>query len=392
MLERRDHALQHVAVELGLDALELHVGFLAGVGRGLAHDALQALHLAAERHHQRGHQALLDLGVHAALLQQQRVGLAQLVVHGRAQRGQVAHRLRQGARELLHARVAVHLERVELGALVVLVELLVEAARGDLRLGLDVHRAQVVAHARQGGLHFVELELQRVVVLLQARAVDRDLAGIVEHLVELLDRHARGFALARAQAVAARVGPPEQARVPGALRRGRPRRSRGLRGARPGRRCGHGARSGPGGRGRFRCRLAVVLHFRLGRGARRHLRGRRFPGQGGRAAAHQAVLHLLQLLQVAVQRRQRLGGKRPASLGDLLDARLHVVRNRAHRHDAGHARTALERVQRALDFAQRVLVRGVGLPGGQRGLDDLEQLAGLGGEDLHQFGIAGGSG
>ena len=45
--------------------------FLPRFGRGLAHDAREALHVALERHHARAHQAVLQLGDDARLLHQQ---------------------------------------------------------------------------------------------------------------------------------------------------------------------------------------------------------------------------------------------------------------------------------------------------------------------------------
>ncbi len=62
VLERRQHALEHLPVELARGALDHQFGALAGVGRRLAHDARQALHVALERHHAGAHQAVLQLG------------------------------------------------------------------------------------------------------------------------------------------------------------------------------------------------------------------------------------------------------------------------------------------------------------------------------------------
>ena len=78
VLERRQHALEHLAVELAGGAVDAHLDFLAGLGRRLPRDARQALHVALERHHARAHQAALQLGDDAALLRQQVLRLARL--------------------------------------------------------------------------------------------------------------------------------------------------------------------------------------------------------------------------------------------------------------------------------------------------------------------------
>ena len=71
VLEGRQHALEHLAVELAGGALDDELGALAGVGGRLAHDARQALHVALERHHARAHEAVLQFGDGARLLLQQ---------------------------------------------------------------------------------------------------------------------------------------------------------------------------------------------------------------------------------------------------------------------------------------------------------------------------------
>ena len=61
MLQRRGHALQHVAIEFAVGTVELQLDLLVGVGGGLAQHAPQARHQSIERHHARAHQAILQL-------------------------------------------------------------------------------------------------------------------------------------------------------------------------------------------------------------------------------------------------------------------------------------------------------------------------------------------
>ena len=116
VLERRQHALEHLAIELAGAALDGELDLLAGLLRGLAHQAREALHVPLERHHPGPHQAVLQLGDDAALLQQQVLPLARQVAEQPLDARDVADRFRKRARELLDRRVAVELERVEVGA------------------------------------------------------------------------------------------------------------------------------------------------------------------------------------------------------------------------------------------------------------------------------------
>src|SRR3546814_5654605 len=61
-------------------------------------------------------------------------------------------------------------------------------AGDDLRLGLDVEAAQLVAQTHVGLLYLAHRAAERTQLLLQAGAVDRDLAGVVEQLVEQVGR------------------------------------------------------------------------------------------------------------------------------------------------------------------------------------------------------------
>ena len=116
VLERRQHALQHLAIELAGGAFDDELGALAGVGRGLPHDTRESLHVALEGHHARPHEAVLQLGDGARLLLQQGLRVLRQVLQQLLDARDVVRGLGQRARELLDRGVAVELERVELAA------------------------------------------------------------------------------------------------------------------------------------------------------------------------------------------------------------------------------------------------------------------------------------
>src|SRR5690606_2929081 len=62
VLQRRGHALEHVAVEFALGSVEPELGVLAGFGCRLADHAAQARHQRVEGHHARAHEAFLQVG------------------------------------------------------------------------------------------------------------------------------------------------------------------------------------------------------------------------------------------------------------------------------------------------------------------------------------------
>ena len=72
-------------------------------------------------------------------------------------------------------------------------------AGDDLRLGLDVEAAQLVAQTHVGLLHFAHRAAERAELLFQAGAVDRDFAGVVDEPVEQVGADAHLF-LRRAHA------------------------------------------------------------------------------------------------------------------------------------------------------------------------------------------------
>ena len=116
VLERRDHALQHLPVELRGSALHHELRAFAGVVRRLAHQTRQPLHMALERHHARTHQAVLQFGDDARLLRQQILRLAGQRLEQALNARHVAGGFGERARVLLQRRVAVELERIEVVA------------------------------------------------------------------------------------------------------------------------------------------------------------------------------------------------------------------------------------------------------------------------------------
>ena len=116
VLERRNHALQHLPVEFGGRALNHEFRTLAGVVRGLPHQTRQALHMALERHHARAHQAVLQFGDDARLLRQQILRLASQRLEQSLNARDVARGLGERPGKLLQRRIAVEFERIEVVA------------------------------------------------------------------------------------------------------------------------------------------------------------------------------------------------------------------------------------------------------------------------------------
>ena len=165
----------------------LQLGLLVGVGRGLAHDAREALHVALERHHARAHEAVLQLGDRARLLRQQVLRVLGERLEQLLDAADVVGGLRQRARELLDRGIAVELERIEVAALA----LLFLVAMQDLRLGFELELAQLLLQARHRARQLADVEIDGADLLLEARARDARFAGIVEQLVEQFGVDAR---------------------------------------------------------------------------------------------------------------------------------------------------------------------------------------------------------
>ena len=195
-----DHALEHLPVELRGRALHHEFGALAGVVRRLAHQTRQALHMALERHHAGAHQAVLQLGDDARLLRQKILRLAGQGLEQALNARDVARGLRQRTRELLQRGIAVELQRIEIVAARILVLMAVQ----HLRFGLDLEAAQLLLEARHGARELRQIEVDGIDLLIEARAEDAHLAGVVEHGVEQIGVDPRHFHALRGRAFASR--------------------------------------------------------------------------------------------------------------------------------------------------------------------------------------------
>ncbi len=101
VLERGQHALEHLTVQLARGALDGQLRTLARIGGGLPDDAREALHVALKRHHARAHEAVLQLGDRACLLLQQILRVLGQVLEQLLNAGHVARRLGKRTGELL---------------------------------------------------------------------------------------------------------------------------------------------------------------------------------------------------------------------------------------------------------------------------------------------------
>ena len=114
---------------------------LAGILGSLAHHAVQALGDALELHHARAQQAALQLAGLARLRGKIVFGRLHRLLQGALHRGHVVDRLGHHPRELLDAREAVELERVE-----TLLRILgLRQTRLHLAFGLHLDVAQLMA-------------------------------------------------------------------------------------------------------------------------------------------------------------------------------------------------------------------------------------------------------
>ncbi len=98
---------------------------------------------------------------------------------------QVADRLGQRARQLLHVGKAVQFQRVEFtrafgGSALV--------TRHHLGFAFHVHLAQLLFQSMDGGVDFFQVEAHGAHLLLESRAVNTDFAGMVDQLVHEFGR------------------------------------------------------------------------------------------------------------------------------------------------------------------------------------------------------------
>ena len=202
VLERRQHALENLPVELAGRAADLKLGLLAHFSCRLAHDAREALHMALEWHHARAHQAALQLGDDTALLGQQVLRLACLDREQALHAGDVGTGLGQCARVLLNRRILVEFQWIEIVAARALIDVPVQ----DLGLGFDLELAQLVLQALHHAAEFCQVEIHGRKLLLESRAENADFACRVQHVVEEFGVDPRDFSAIRARIAARRSG------------------------------------------------------------------------------------------------------------------------------------------------------------------------------------------
>ncbi len=191
VLERRLDAVEQVAIHFAVRAFHVQLGALAFFLRGLAQRTAQVRHHGVERQHARAQQAFLQFRTDARLLDQQRFGLTGEFVEHVLDRHQVRHRLGQCTRILLQLREAVEFERIEHADARFAV--LALEARDDLRFRFDFQHAQLAAQTCDGLLEFDQVEAIGRNLLLQARTVDRNFAGVVDEVVEQVGAYADLF-------------------------------------------------------------------------------------------------------------------------------------------------------------------------------------------------------
>ena len=179
-----------------------------------AHDPVQPLGQAAERHGANREQLLLHAARKPALRDQRRVGDLQVLQQRLLDGRDVIDPFGERARELLEARVLVELERIE--AFLALAHL--HQARLDLRLGLDLDFAHLRAQAHHAAGEFEQVRLQRAQLALDPRPRDRHFASLVDEAVDDVGAHAQhraGAGFARRSRGTARGARP----APAATRR-----------------------------------------------------------------------------------------------------------------------------------------------------------------------------
>ena len=145
--------------------------------------------MALEGHHPRSHQAILQFGDDPRLLGQQILRFAGQGLEQSLNARHVARSLGERARVLLQGRISVQLERIE----VVAPRFHVLVAIADLRLGLDLQTPQLFLEARHRAREFRQIEVDGIDLLIETRAENAHLTGIVEHGVEQIRIDARHF-------------------------------------------------------------------------------------------------------------------------------------------------------------------------------------------------------
>ena len=180
VLERAGHAVENAAVDLDRAADDVEADLLAGFLGGQADDAVEAVRQALELDHARAQQVVLQVARQARLRDQLVLGLLDRALQRALHGGDVVDRLGHHPRQLLEAREAVELERIErlrrrLRGL---------EARGHLHFALQLDVAQLAAQALEVLGQVGERSLDLADARFDARARDADLAGLVDEAVE----------------------------------------------------------------------------------------------------------------------------------------------------------------------------------------------------------------
>ena len=340
---------------------EAHLRLLAGFAGGLADHPAQARHQRIERQHARTHEAFLQLRAYSRLLQQQGLVLACQLVHRAVQALQVGGRFAQRARKLLQGAEAVELQRIERFLTLVTGTLV---ARDDLRFGLRVQSPQLVAQAQVGLFHFRGGIAERTQLLLQARAIDRHLARVVDQAVKQVGADAH-LLLRRAHAdVVVVAQPASDDRGRQGLELDRPRR-----------------------RGR-KAPVGVGIHLFDRRHGRFGARGEFLDQpdrQADRAAGGHAGDHAVQAIEAALEQRHAVGAELRTLGNHRLQQRFHGMAELANGQDAGHARATLQCVQVALQADQRFLVVRLLAQLREQAIGVVEQVAAFLDEDVDEL-------
>ena len=113
MLKRRHHALEHATVHFNGATRQAQLDLLAGFLGRAAHHGIQTLRDSVELHHARAQQVTLQLTGLTALGNQIVFRRVHIPLQTALHRGHVVDRLGHHARELLHTRETVKLERVK---------------------------------------------------------------------------------------------------------------------------------------------------------------------------------------------------------------------------------------------------------------------------------------
>src|SRR5690606_33502230 len=115
------------------------------------------------------------------LLTEERLGFRGQPVQQLVDARDVVRRLGERARELLDRRVTVELERIK--ALPARRQVFLMAMK-DLRLGLGLELAELLAQTRDGLTELAQVEVDRVQLLIQPRLEDVDLARAIQQRIE----------------------------------------------------------------------------------------------------------------------------------------------------------------------------------------------------------------